>query len=176
MSEPFIGQITMLALAYAPQGYALCNGQQMLATQNQALAALLGSYYGGDGRTNFNLPDLRGRTPVSALPSRDQNWQPGAYAMGNMVGVENVTLTAQQIPVHNHTLYASTATATDGAPYDNEVLANASLPIYATPSSPAIPLAGGPLGASGQAAHPNMQPFLTVNMCIALTGYFPMRS
>jgi microcystin-dependent protein len=175
MSEPFLGQVTMLALTYAPQGYALCNGQQMLVTQNQALAALLGTYYGGDGRTNFNLPDLRGRTPISALPSADQSWQPGSYMMGNMVGAESVTLTAQQIPAHAHTVYASTQNATDGAPSNDEVLANGSMPLYASLSSPIVPLGGGSLGAAGQTAHANMQPFLTINMCIALTGIFPTR-
>ena len=176
MSEPFIGQITMMSFAFAPRGYAQCNGQTLPSDQNQALFALLGKTYGGNGTSNFMLPDLRGRTMVSAIRSVDPKWQPGSYPMGNMVGAETVTLTAQQIPSHAHPVYASTAPSTDGAPYDGEVLAGGSIPIYGPPSSPTVPLAGGALIASGAAAHANMQPFLTINMCIALSGIWPTRS
>jgi microcystin-dependent protein len=175
MAEPFVGQVTMLALPYAPKGYAFCNGQTLPISQNQALFALLGVQYGGNGTTNFNLPDLRGRSPVNYMPSVDPSWQPGVYQIGLQAGVEAVTLTTSQIPAHTHMTGASTVPSTDGEPSNNEALAVASTPIYTTTIVP-VPLGGGPLSNTGGGSpHPNMQPFLAINMCIALSGIYPTR-
>jgi microcystin-dependent protein len=176
MAEPFVGQVTMLALPFAPKGYAFCNGQILPITQNQALFALLGVQYGGNGTSNFNLPDLRGRSPVSYMPSVDPSWQPGSYQIGLKAGSETVTLTRTQIPAHVHMTAASTVASTDGEPSDNEALAVGSIPIYTSTITP-VPLGGGPLGNTGGGGpHPNMQPFLAINMCIALSGVYPSRS
>jgi len=175
MAEPFIGQVTMLAIPYAPKGYALCNGQLLPPRQNQALFALLGTQYGGNGTTTFSLPDLRGRSPVSYMPSVDPSWQPQPYPIGLKEGFETVTLTTDQIPAHIHMTTASTVASTDGEPSSNEALAVGSIPIYTTAITP-VPLGGGPLSkAGGGVSHANMQPFLAINMCIALSGIYPSR-
>lgn len=175
MSEPFVGQIMMSAFGFAPRGYAQCNGQVMPVNQNAALYSLLGTQYGGSGNTTFNLPDLRGRSPCSALGSVDPNWVPGAYAFAGPVGVEAVTLAAAQIAPHQHMMVASANAAGDGIASDGSALGTSDNPIYAK-ASPTVPLGGGPLGPVGGAPHPNMQPFLTISMCIALNGYYPSRN
>ena len=171
MSEPFLAEVKMVGFTFAPRGWALCDGQLLPINQHQSLYALLGTIYGGDGRTTFGLPDLRGRTPV----------HPGSGVnQGQKGGEENHTLSTAEMPQHTHSSSASTATGNQGSdtsPTGNVLASQArrELPIYAQPSSltalsPAVTNAGG-----GQ-SHENMQPFLAVNFCIALQGLFPSRN
>ncbi|WP_448956397.1 phage tail protein [Labrys neptuniae] len=181
MTTVYLGQIEIFAFSFAPKGWALCNGQLMAIAQNQALFSLLGTTYGGDGRTTFALPDLRGRVPLGIAP---------AYPPGARAGTESETLNVQQIPSHNHALMADAVTAASsngGVPATSTVLGNStgyvsqpasdfavqiysSQPANQTLSSAVIALAGG-----GQ-AHENRMPFLVLNACIALNGIYPSRN
>ncbi len=171
MATPFLSQINLLAFDFAPRGWALCNGQLLPINQNQALFALLGTQYGGDGRTTFALPDLRGRTPTH---------RNGPSAQGQAVGAEAVTLTPAQLPIHGHTLRA------DGAPANGNLPAN-TLPaarsrggvvMYATAGgSSAVHMNPASVaGSGGNQPHDNMQPYLAMNFVIALQGIFPSRN
>ncbi|KQY90603.1 phage tail protein [Pelomonas sp. Root1444] len=168
MSDPFLGELKLLGFGYAPKGWAFCNGQLLPINQNQALFALLGTTYGGDGRVNFALPDLRGRAPAHVGSD---------IALGQRGGQENVTLQPGQLPAHTHTLSGT-----------ND-FANASVPGGALPAAkvrggmnrygPAgndTVMGASALGASGGGQpHPNMQPFAVLNWAIALQGIFPSR-
>ena len=181
MSEYFIGQIMMAGFEFAPRYFASCNGQLLPISQNQALFSLLGTQYGGNGTTNFALPDLRSRTPVSYAASVDTGWQPPAVAIGQAAGVENVTLSSNNLPPHGHLMNASTAIG------DNR---NAGTRVFATSTSTATPpnlyasSAGATVpqnpqtvqSAGGNQAHSNIQPYTTINFCIALQGIFPSRN
>ncbi|MDH3451997.1 MAG: tail fiber protein [Gammaproteobacteria bacterium] len=168
MAEPFLGEIRMFAGNFAPRGFALCDGQLVAISQNDALFSLLGTIYGGDGRTTFGLPDMRGRIPIHAGSG------PGLSTrrIGSRGGAENVTVSANQMPAHTHQLQADADVANEHTPGGN-VLAAA--PVY-TNSTPATPMAGAAIGTSGSGQpHPNVQPFLCVNFIIALAGLFPSR-
>ena len=178
MAESFVGQIIMTGFNFAPKGFALCNGQLLQVTQNQALFALLGVMYGGDGRTTFGLPDLRGRTPVGVGTSADVKWQPPAYTQGTPAGVENVTLSLTALPTHKHTANGSAVSAVvrtaAGNFYSTSNLS--SNPLYAPATGPQIVMDPTTIGtAGGNVAHNNMQPFQVLNFCICLAGYFPSR-
>jgi microcystin-dependent protein len=176
MAEPFLGQILLVGFNFAPQGWALCNGQLLSITQNTALFSLLGTQYGGDGQTTFALPDLRSRVPIH----QGQGNGLSNYAMGEMAGVENVTLLLSQIPSHNHLINATNAAGGVQTP-GNNFLAAATAggrpadiysagPSQGTLSPNAVSVAGG-----GQ-PHTNIQPVLAMNYIIALQGIFPSRS
>jgi microcystin-dependent protein len=174
MSEPFLGQILLAGFGFAPKGYAACNGAILGINQNQALFALLGVTFGGNGSANFQLPDLRGRTPIGMGSSVDPAWQPGAVAWGRPVGTESVTLSEATMPSHTHAINVSTAPAATGTPTAS-VFAAASVPAYG-PATGAVPLNGTPATSQGGSVpHENMQPFSVINMCIALNGYYPSR-
>ncbi len=165
MAEPFFGEIRLFSFNFAPRGWAECNGQLLPINQNQALFSLLGTSYGGDGRVNFALPNLQGRTPVHV----------GGHDVGQTGGVETVALTEQEMPAHGH-LRATTNQATSGTPVAN-VLANAprlGIAAYAQPTSGVI--ASSAVSVGGGQAHNNMQPFLTLQFAIALIGVFPSRN
>jgi microcystin-dependent protein len=172
MAEPFIGEIRLFGFNFAPQGWATCDGQLLNISQNQALYSLLGTTYGGNGTSNFNLPDFRGRTLLHANAT---------YGEGKAGGTETVALAAtSELPAHSHTLFANAAPGTSNLPQGN-ILAATQSPdntksAYATAKVTAN-LAGGTLSpAGGSAGHNNMQPSLTVNFCIALTGLWPSRN
>lgn len=165
--ETYIGMISIIAFNYAPRGWALCNGQLLSIQQNQALFAILGTTYGGDGARTFALPDLRGRFPVHAGNSP---W--GLYSLGEQAGRESVTLTPAQMPQHTHAAVAAGA-ATAVSPAGN-VWAQTGASHYAAPDG--TQLAAEAIGiAGGNQAHPNIPPVLTLNFAIALTGIFPSR-
>ncbi|ACM19641.1 phage tail collar domain protein [Geotalea daltonii FRC-32] len=174
MAEPFLGEIRLFGFNFAPVGWATCDGQIMQITQNQALYALLGTTYGGNGTTTFNLPDFQGRTLLHANAT---------YGEGKAGGVETVALaTTSELPVHNHVLAANTGPGGSNVPQGN-ILAATQSPdntktAYATAkATPVANLAGGTLSpAGGSAGHNNVQPSLTVNFCIALTGLWPPRN
>ena len=178
MTDQFVGEIRMNAFGFAPKGWAQCNGQLLTIQQNTALFALIGTSYGGDGVRTFGLPDLRGRTPVdSTIGTPPPGLSP--YVNGESGGSETVTLLSGQLPPHTHPVNVL-GSAGDKPSAPNHVLAGvpttATTALYATPS-PAVPLASTTvLQIGGNQPHDNMQPFLTVNFCIALTGYFPSRN
>jgi microcystin-dependent protein len=179
--EPFLGQIMMVGFNFAPRGWALCNGSLLSISQYSALFSLLGTQYGGDGRTTFGLPDLRGRCAVGMGNG------PGLTPrqIGQVIGQETVTLTPNEMPAHTHQLLANN---TDGNTNDpaNNTLAKESVTIER--SAPAFPVNGYNSGAAnvgmgasignagGNLAHNNMQPSLAMNYIIALQGIFPSRS
>ena len=168
--EPLIGQIILFGGNFAPRGWAFCDGQLLPISSNSALFSILGITYGGDGRTTFALPDLRGRVPMHAGSG------PGLSprSIGQKTGVENVTLTGAQIPSHTHDMKASPLppdTATPG----NTVLG--ATQIYQSTTSPLVDLNAGSVGSyGGSQSHDNMQPSLVTNYIIALQGIFPSRS
>lgn len=172
---PFIGQIMLFAGNFAPRGWAMCDGQLLPIAQYSALFSILGTTYGGDGRTTFALPDLRGRVAIQ------QGRGPGlsAYQIGEKGGQETVTLTASQIPSHSHSLRASSSQGTFPPPANNSLAQfgdTASGGPYVN-EDPNVTMHSGSIGnAGGNMSHPNMQPFLTLTYVIALEGIFPSRN
>ena len=169
MSDPFIGEIRMFAGNFAPRGWAFCDGQLLAVSQNDALFSLFGTIYGGDGRTTFALPDLRGRVPIH------QGTGPGLTnrRLGFRAGSENVTLTASQVPSHNHQLRASSRPATRATPAGN-VPAEAELDVYGSGDSSTSIAGTGSVGGSQQ--HTNVMPFLCIHFIVALFGVYPSRN
>lgn len=179
--EPFIGQIQLFGFNFAPRGWALCQGQLLPISQNQALFSLIGTIYGGDGRTTFGLPDLRGRVPVS------YGQGPGLsnYSIGQKAGTETNQLNVNHLPSHNHAL----ATGTVNIPVSSEdanqdeaegkYLANGQF-YHNSPDGHygpgAINLSGTTANIGGNQAINNIQPTLAMNYCIALVGVFPSRN
>jgi len=166
MSEPFIGEIRMFAGNFAPLGWAFCDGQLIPISENDALFALIGTTYGGDGQTTFALPDLRGRAPIH---------QGSGYTLAQMTGSENVTLNSSQIPNHTHTLMARERSAAFRNPIGAQ-FAVTEKPAYAAPGGAGLDVLPGAIAsAGGSQPHENMQPFLCVRFIIALFGIFPSR-
>lgn len=186
---PYIGEIMLWPVNFAPRGWAFCNGQLMAIDQNPALYSLIGNYYGGDGYTTFALPDLRGRAPIGA----GQGYGLSYYAIGQQGGVETVALIQEQMPNHAHDvppeggppqLRVSSRKADQDSPVGN-YLAKTHEDIYAgsadsAMNSDAISGGGGASGSTGNAgggqAHENRQPWLAVHYVISLDGTYPSRS
>ncbi len=172
MAEPFVGEIKLVGFTFAPIGWAFCDGQTMSISDNDELFTLIGTTYGGDGQQTFNLPNLNGR----AIIHRGQGPGLSAYSEGDFGGVENVTLSAAQIPAHVHPVRSSTQIGTEGSPV-NHFLSDSSLALgntYDTNPSGIMPPATIRPSGLGQ-PHQNMQPFLAMNYVIALVGIFPPR-
>ncbi|AZZ94466.1 phage tail protein [Hahella sp. KA22] len=168
--EPYLGQISMMAFNFPPKGWAICNGAIQTIQQNAALYSLLGVKFGGNGTTNFALPDLRGRTPISF-----GNYSSISYEVGMYGGTEQVTLTTDQLPTHSHTVYASSLDADKGGPRNDRVLAKTP-DIYGPPNN-LIAMSPAAIGATGSnMPHNNMQPSLAINFSIAVTGAYPQRN
>jgi len=167
MSEPFLAEIRIVGFNFAPRGWAQCDGQILPINQNQALYSLLGTNYGGDGRTNFALPDLRGRAPIHFDSSNP---------LGRHGGEENHTLTAAEIPGHNHRLRATNADANERNPANNIWAANAAGTRFGSAPPNASMAAGSISRVGGGQSHENMQPFTVLNFVIALQGLFPSRN
>jgi len=174
MSDQFVAEIRIFPFNFPPTGWAFCDGQLMPISQNTALFSLLGTTYGGDGKSTFALPDLQGSAPMQ--PGQGQGLS--QRDLGEMSGVESITLLQSEIPFHTHTVNTMSDPGTLPAPGPDRVLARASAGnTYQTNTSAnlqmmapqALALAGGGL------PHNNMQPYLTLNFCIALQGIFPQR-
>ncbi|CAM2069600.1 Phage tail protein [Sulfidibacter corallicola] len=169
MGEPFLGEIRSFGFNFAPKGWALCNGALLPISNNQALYSLIGTQFGGDGRTTMGLPDLRGRAPIHHYP-------PAGVVVGNTIGSETVTLTQAQMPAHTHAFYAANETADQFAITSTRTLAISGENAYNTAAANLVTMAGDSLSnAGGGQEHNNMQPSIVVNFCIALTGYYPQR-
>jgi microcystin-dependent protein len=167
MSEPFLSEIRIMSFNFAPKGWAMCNGQLMPINQNQALFSLLGTNYGGDGRVNFALPDLRGRVPI--------HFQNNAFTLGTRGGEQAHTLSIAELPQHVHTLNVNTGAGNAASPA-GAILAKASANTYG-PASPLVALnPAASLNTGGSQAHLNMQPYLTLTFCISLQGLFPTQN
>jgi microcystin-dependent protein len=164
MAQPYIGEIRMFAGNFAPAGWMFCEGQLVPISENDALFVLIGTTYGGDGEETFGLPDLQGRIPLHMVDTT---------RLGEKAGVESVTLTTQQMPVHTHPFTAVTAVGTSPNVQDNLISATGNIALYrqTTASTPMSPLAIGPAG--GSQPHENLQPFLCVDFIISLFGIFP---
>jgi len=172
MSEPFLGEIRILPYSFAPRGWAQCDGQLVAISQNTALFSLLGTYYGGDGRTNFALPDFRSSVPLHFGQG------PGLtdYVLGGTGGSETVTLLTTQLPAHNHAAKAEPGGGNNKAP-NGRYWAGSSRRDLGYAASSNVQMAAdilAPMG--GGQPHNNVQPYLALNICIALQGVYPPRS
>lgn len=170
MSSPFIGQIDLFAGNFAPRNYATCQGQLLSISQNTALFSILGTTFGGDGRTTFGLPNLESRAPIH--PGRG----PGLsqYRLGERAGTSSVSLNEAENGVHNHPMLAGTAGTTNEP---GATLGIANVSVFAAPSSPAPTLDGNAILPQGSGQpHANEQPYLVVTFIIALQGVFPSRN
>ena len=166
MGTPFLGEIRLIAFNLAPQGWAFCNGQLLPINQNQALFSLFGTQFGGDGRVNFALPDLRGRVATH---------QGGGSTVGTRGGEEFHTLSKQEMPAHIHQQNATNA-AGDSAPPNGKLLAASPSLIYNAPGNATSLQPATLTNAGGSQAHENRQPFLVLNYIVALQGIFPSQS
>ena len=170
--DPYLGEIKLWALTYAPTGWALCNGAILQVAQNQALFSLIGNKYGGNGTTTFALPDLRGRVPVHC----------GSLQNGSNGGEESVTLTANQVPQHNHPvgIYNDSGDQLNGLGRTiakPASLSGGDLNLFATGTLPNTAINSATVDSQGaNGLHPNMQPYLTLNYFIATQGIYPPRN
>jgi microcystin-dependent protein len=164
MAEPFLSEIRIMSFVFAPKGWALCNGQLLPINQNQALFSLLGTTFGGDGRVNFALPDLRARAPIHVG---------SGHTLGERGGEQAHTLSIAELPMHTHVLNGSTNTAVN-SPANSPVLGTTNPQQGYVAASNLVAMAPQVVGnTGGSQAHLNMQPFLTLSFCIALQGIFP---
>ena len=174
MSEPYVGEIRMFAGTFAPRGWALCDGQLLAVAENDALFSLLGTIYGGDGRTTFGLPDLRGRLPMHTGTG------PGlsSRSMGQKRGSESVSVSTSQVPSHNHEMRASTTPGTQNIPTGGLLASSPGVRLYRPQPPTGNNLATNTIGpsAGGAQSHSNLMPFLCVNFIIALFGVYPSRN
>lgn len=184
MSEPFVGQIEIFAFNFAPRNWVLCAGQTMAISQNQALFALLGTIYGGNGVSTFNLPDLRSRVPVGM----GTDFSGTQWPQGMITGEESHLVRLPEIPPHAHTLMASankTTTTNTNTPAANTALCVTTgadqsgkpltVPLYVADKSPSAVLDSSSVGTVGNMPHENRMPSLAINFCICLFGIFPSR-
>ncbi|MNM89845.1 Phage Tail Collar Domain protein [compost metagenome] len=167
MSEPFLGEIRLFPFGYAPRGWAACNGQILNINTNQALYSLLGTTYGGNGTTTFALPDFRGRTSINASPN---------YPLGQSAGEAAHQLTINEMPAHTHQVNASSTAANAVSPQNNAWASSSNIYTQVASGSTAS-LNSGAISTTGNSnAHSNMQPYLTLNFCIAISGIYPSRN
>lgn len=162
MAEPFLSEIRIMSFVFAPKGWALCNGQLLPINQNQGLFSLLGTTFGGDGRVNFALPDLRGRVPIHVG---------SGHTLGERGGEQAHTLSIAELPTHTHVAMATSANGSTPVPTGN--LLGQALNAYSPANSLTSINSGTVTNIGGSQAHLNMQPFLTLSFCIALQGIFP---
>jgi len=173
MSEPFVGEIRMFAGNFAPRGWAFCDGQLLAVSQNDALFSLLGTIYGGDGRTTFGLPDMRGRIPVHAGTGPGLN----TIRLGAKAGAEDVTLTVNQLPSHKHNVSANSAAATSSDPTGNVTANTAPTNVYSSSlATPQTMNSAAITATGGSRSHSNLMPSLCVHFIMALVGIYPSRS
>lgn len=162
MAEPFLSEIRIMSFGYAPRGWAMCNGQLLPINQNQALFSLLGTTFGGNGQTNFALPDLRGNVPIHVG---------SGFTLGQKGGEQAHTLTQSEMPTHTHLLNGFSDNGDTPIAAGNLLAGAAGL--YGPPNSLTTLLPATVTNVGGSQAHLNMQPFLVLNFCIALQGIFP---
>lgn len=167
MSQPFLAEVKIVGFNFPPRGWAFCDGQILPINQNQSLYSLLGTIYGGDGRTSFALPGLRGRTPIHVS---------GGHPQGQKSGEETHQLSTGEMPSHDHVLQASTEVGNSPIVQPGAALAASQNPIYAADSNLADMNAASVTTVGSNQSHDNMMPWIALNFCIALTGTFPSRN
>jgi microcystin-dependent protein len=168
MSEPFLSEIKIVSFNFPPKGWALCNGQLLPINQNQALFALLGTTYGGNGQTNFALPNLRGQVPIHIG---------NGHTLGEAAGSTSVTVNIQQLPTHIHSFNASTSSAAQNVGPGGNLLAQSSgVFLYGAASNATSMDPTAVTNVGGSQPHNNMMPYLVLNFIIALQGIFPSRN
>ena len=173
MAEAYLGELRLFPYNFAPSGWAMANGQILSIAQNTALFSLLGTTYGGNGQTTFQLPDLRGRVPVS----QGQGIGLTDYTLGEVTGSENVTLLTTQMPAHTHGVNANAAKATTASPIGNYPASDASEVTAEYSSASSGQMNGNMIAQTGGSQpHTNLQPLLVLTWCIALQGIFPSRN
>jgi microcystin-dependent protein len=173
MADPFVAEIRVFPFNFAPKGWAFCDGQLLPLSQNTALISLLGTTYGGNGKSNFALPDLQGRAPMHPGQGRGLS----LHDLGETGGSDTVTLIESEIPAHPHALTASTSPGNQPVPGPNNSLARTQGATPYVAAANLVPMSDQALSpAGGDQPHNNMQPYLTFNFCIALQGVFPPRS
>ncbi|MCC6391504.1 MAG: phage tail protein [Bryobacterales bacterium] len=172
MSQPYVGQLLLVPYNFAPVGWMFCQGQLLSISENETLFQLIGTTFGGDGQSTFALPDLRGRTAIGT----GQGAGAGNYVLGQTQGVEQVTLTSNQIPTHTHVVVASGSVNNSSLPNGAILAATSGAQAYASAGT-AGNLAPGSLSpVGGSQPHDNLQPYLTLNWIISLFGIFPTQS
>ncbi|MFP3917580.1 tail fiber protein [Lysinibacillus telephonicus] len=171
MSESYVGEIRMFAGNFAPNGWAFCNGQTLNISENEVLFALIGTTYGGDGQTTFNLPDLRGRIPIHVSPK---------YPLGVSGGTEKITLTESQIPNHKHPVHATSANGNEPSPSNMLWAVTSGYSNYSNDKNssgnplPTVPMSStAVMSMGGNQPHENMMPSLPISFIISLYGNFP---
>ena len=167
MGEPYLAEIRIISFNFAPKGWALCNGQFLPINQNQALFSILGTMYGGNGQTTFQLPDFRGRTGIGAG---------GSHVVGERAGEELHTLIQSEMPAHTHSVGVTSNNASSGNPVNNLPARIATLAYTQTIASLTTAAPESITSAGGSQPHENRQPFLVLNFVIALQGIFPSRN
>jgi microcystin-dependent protein len=165
MAEPFLSEIKMMSFNFPPKGWAFCNGQLLPINQNQALFALLGTTYGGNGQTTFALPNLQGRVPMH---------MGSGHTLGEIAGEQSHTLQASEMPQHQHIFQGTTNNADSPVVTGNLMATSANLYTAASNLTTLVPSTVA--NAGGSQPHENMQPYLTINFCIALQGIFPSQN
>jgi microcystin-dependent protein len=172
MSEPFVGEIRMFAGNFAPRGWAFCDGQLLAVSQNDALFSLFGTIYGGDGRTTFALPDLRGRVPIHAGHGTGLSQR----RLGSKAGQEKVTLTVNQLPTHNHEQFGTASTTPRTQPGGNLPVSDGLITYFRNSNVSPVTMASDMITPTGGSrSHTNIQPFLCVHFIVALFGIYPSR-
>jgi len=173
MSTPYLGQIQPFPYNFAPRGWALCNGQTLPIAQYSALFSLLGTFYGGNGINNFQLPNLQGRCALSFGTALSRT----SYTIGQAAGEANHTLLVTELPTHMHTPPScSTATGTSATAVGTFPAASTQNPYFSSAPTKLVPLGNGSSPTGGSQPHPNQSPYLVLNFCIALEGIFPSRN
>lgn len=167
MAQPYIGEIRMFAGNFAPSGWLLCNGQLLPISQYDTLFNLIGTTYGGDGQTTFALPNMQSRIPVH---------QGNGFVLSETGGNEDITLTSNQIPVHNHGLVSSSSIANSASPVNNSLAVSSQVSAFVSPDNASNMNAGSVTNTGGSQPHTNMQPSLCINFIISLFGVFPSQT
>ena len=172
MADPFVAEIRIFPFNFAPKGWAFCDGQILPLSQNTALFSLLGTTYGGDGKSNFALPNMQGNAPMH--PGQG----PGLslHDLGETGGSDTVSLLESEIPSHSHGFIVSQSDATDQSPVNELLAAGVGIGQYGTPGAITQLSSNALAPAGGDQPHNNMQPYLTLNLCIALQGVYPPRT
>jgi len=170
MGTPYLSEIRIYSFNFAPRGWAMCNGQLLAINQNQALFALVGTFYGGNGTTNFQLPNLQGRVALHMGSDSSGN----SYTIGQQGGEAQITLNSFEVPAHSHEVSGVSNSANQASPVGHTWAASLDEPYAPTPGVSMNPNSVSSTG--GSQPHTNMAPFLTLNFCIALQGIFPSRN
>ena len=172
MGEPFVGEIRMFGGSFAPAGWAFCSGQSMPISENDTLFTLIGTTYGGDGQETFNLPNLNGRVPMHMGTAKSGT----TYTIGESAGVESVTLTTQQLPIHNHSFLASTSAAGSTDPTNQVIAQTSQIHLFTQDVTNRQMNANSLTPVGGSQPHENMQPYLCITFIISLFGVYPSQT